>query len=771
MLTEYLTQIRVPKDNKQALYWHNLVDNALSLNATNLATATHSPIVIFCHNSQEGEQLKQEINYFSKKNLPIFHIPDWEILPYDQFSPHEDITSERLNALHQINFMKNGIIIIPINTAITQLMPRKFLGKYTLQLKINDNLELSAWQKQLITLGYIKTNEVYTHGEYSVRGSIIDIFPMGAKHPYRIDLFDNEIDSIRSFDPENQRSCGSLNVINLLPTSECMLTDETITQFRQSWRKTFSGNPNACSIYQAVSKGNTVSGIEFYLPFFYEQTNTIFDYLPKESIIIYNPGTQQNINQAWEQINTRYEQLAHDITQPILNPKALYINIDTFNQKLKTFKRIILFKKREKNNGAGVSFDTKLMSDLSINHRLANPAAQVESFIESFQGKVLIAVQHQGRIDAICKLLEHSKNKLKEINHYNDIKQFEHKAFITIAPMINGFIDDIHNIALIGEGDLFHETQSARKHKKTTQDPNSIIKNLSELSMNDPVVHTTHGIGYYKGLKHITTNHITQEYLIIEYANDDKIFVPIDRLSMINKYIGSDKEKVQPNKLGSKQWSIKKEKALKKIKDIAAELLILYSKRQSSKGFCFAKPNHEFEKFKLGFAFTETPDQSQAIQSVINDMTQDKPMDRLICGDVGFGKTEVAMQAAALALQSEKQVAVLAPTTLLVNQHIESFVDRFSTWPVTIKGLSRFNSAKNKLSILKELKLGKVDITIGTHQLLSSDIQFKNLGLLIVDEEHRFGVNQKEKIKKIKENIDILTLTATPIPRTFCSSF
>jgi transcription-repair coupling factor (superfamily II helicase) len=771
MIPQSLVHSSVIKGTFEKVSWGNLPEGAQSLALYSYATAAESPVVIFTKNNHSADLLKEELDFYSNKQLRIFSLPDWEVLPFDRFSPHEDITSQRLSTLYQLQDISEGVVIVSITSALSYLLPTDQLRGQCLYLNVGDTLDIPSWQKQLQIVGYHRVDEVMSHGEYTLRGSIVDIYPMGSKTPYRIDCFDNEVDSIRVFDPETQRSTHKTDQIRLLPAHEYPLTDDSISFFRQQWRATFSSNAQSCPVYQSVSQGESAAGLEFYLPLFYENMATVFDYLPKNSSIFIPEDFDAQLTQFTHDVDSRYEQLRYDPERPILEPKHLYLRHDALYHHLKAFNRIMLTQALLPEGLGTTNFSTKRLPQLDIQHRLANPLTALENFILNFTGKILICAESEGRQEVLLDLLKPLNQSIKRLDTWQDQALEQAPLQIITAPIIAGFIDTQLNLALITETDLFGEHVAARKQKTSVQDPNLIIRSLTELKPGEPVVHISHGIGLYQGLKHIKTGDVESEYMLIQYADTDKVYVPIDRLEVISRYVGRDAEHAPINKLGSKQWDKQKERALKRVRDVAAELLVIYSKREATPGFSFNAPNNEFRQFKAAFPFEETPDQQAAIQSVIGDMTRARPMDRLICGDVGFGKTEVAMQAAALALQSGKQVAMLVPTTLLATQHAENFQNRFANWPIKISSFSRFVGVKDQKTILENLKSGQCDIIIGTHKLLSDDVKFNDLGLLIIDEEHRFGVRHKEKIKAMRAHVDILTLTATPIPRTLNMAF
>lgn len=748
-------------------HWHQCTPSVIALSLSTLAQ--NNVCVVFCETNHHAESLKQNCLFFN--TVPCHILPDWEVLPFDQFSPHDDIISERLKTLYHLPHLDNGIVIVPLSTAISRLLPKGYLNTECINLKVGDQLNIDSWKNNLSHAGYSRSAEVMRHGEFAVRGSIIDVYPMGSELPIRIDTFDDDIDSIRYFDPETQRSLQTVSAIELLPANEYALNEAGVTHFRQQFRQRFDINPSQCTLYQSVSQGEPCAGLEFYLPLFYSNTSSLFDYLPNDAIIIFNADLQSQLTTIYQEVEERYNQLAHDRYRPILQPREINLEQNQFNQQLKQWRRISCHNqsRTESKQGHG-NFAITALPHLHVEHNHKDPISHLRQFISKFDGKIIMCAESNGRKEILLELLASLNINFQECSDFKDALSNDTRHQIVVGPIQSGFIDDHHSFALIGEADLFGKHVSKQRKKAARVDPSQLIHSLAELKPGDAVAHITHGIGIYRGLTHLKTGDIQAEYLILEYADNDKIYVPIDRLDVISRY-SSQSNNAPITKLGSGRWSKQKQQALKRVRDVAAELLVLYSKRQATPGYAFSPPNSDFKQFRESFPFAETADQELAINAVIGDMTKAQAMDRLICGDVGFGKTEVAMQAAALAIQSGKQVAVLVPTTLLVSQHTESFQNRFANWPVKISGISRFNASKQTQKILENLASGHVDVIIGTHRLLSDDIQFKDLGLLIVDEEHRFGVRHKDKIKAMRANVDILTLTATPIPRTLNMAF
>lgn len=723
-----------------------------------------------------NSKLSEEVKFFQSKHsaIPVLQFPDWETLPYDHFSPHQDIISERLKILARLSELSRGILFISIHTLMQRLCPIDYILSHVFYLHRKDKLDLAQLKYRFTQAGYQIVSQVTAPGEYAVRGSLFDIFPMGSKTPYRIDLFDDEIESLRQFDPETQRSLDTIDTIECLPAREFPLEKQSIEHFRQQWRETFSGNPTLCPVYESVSQGASVSGIEYYFPLFFEKTQTLFDYLAYQK----NPQTRQNrifitlknVYPAAEnyhaEIQSRYESLRHDTIRPLLPPSQLFLSPTDVFTNIKTFQH-------EK-----ADLVIAPCPNLTVDHKLLNPFIHLERFITeclSTQTAILFCAESTGRREALLSLFQKSQdsrlNQIKTVDSFEEFANSRDSLGLIISSFENPIVLQKNKkaIFILPETILLGEQIKQSKRRKThSSDKDKIdylIKNLNELTIGAPVVHIDHGVGRYLGLQCLTISDIEQEFLVLEYAHQDKLYVPVSSLDVISRYSGLDPEQAPLHKLGSDQFEKAKKKAAEQICDAAAELLEIHAKRQMRPGIIH-EIDTQYDLFANSFAFEETPDQSQAIEAVINDMKSTKSMDRLICGDVGFGKTEVAMRAAFIAVQNGYQVSVLVPTTLLTEQHYQNFLDRFSQWPIKIDALSRFRSAQEQKNILASLSDGKIDIIIGTHKLLQSDIKFKRLGLLIIDEEHRFGVRQKERLKSLRAEVDILTLTATPIPRT-----
>jgi transcription-repair coupling factor (superfamily II helicase) len=750
------------------LLWTGLGGDSQALAIATAVQAATGPLLVVTPDMQTAEQLQEQVAFFAGSNvLSVITFPDWETLPYDSFSPHQDIISGRLATLYRLSELQQGLLIVSVATLLQRLPPADFVYKNSLILNTGERLVLEDIRARLDSSGYRCVAQVMEHGEFAVRGSLLDLYPMGSDLPFRIDLFDEEIESIRTFDPETQRSLEQQVAVRLLPAREFPLDEAGIRRFRQRYRIAFEGDPQASSIYRDVSQGIAPPGIEYYLPLFFEQTSTLFDYLPKNTCIVELDGIDKACDQFCTQLQERYESRRHDIERQILPPPELYLETAGLQRRTAGYARISIspFKLPAPVETA-IDFAARIPGEVRIRPRLERPAAALETFLADFPGRVLISVESTGRRETLLEQLHGFGLYPQVLPDWPSFRDGDAALAITVAPLEQGLLLPWPALAIITETALFGEHARQTRRRKPARDPAGIIRNLTDLEMNAPVVHEEHGVGRYLGLETLRVGEYEAEYLSLEYAGGDKLYVPVASLALVSRYTGASPENAPLHKLGSEQWARARHKAGKRIRDAAAELLDVYARRAARKGHAFGEPQDDYAAFAAAFPFEETPDQEQAIERVIADMQSEQPMDRLVCGDVGFGKTEVAMRAAFLAVQDGRQVALLVPTTLLAQQHFQNFSDRFSEWPVRIEMLSRFRSGKQQDSVLQALADGKVDIVIGTHKLLQPTVKFRRLGLLIIDEEHRFGVRQKETIKKLRSEVDILTLTATPIPRT-----
>jgi len=725
------------------------------------------PLVIVTATAHPAQRLKAEIPFFAPASR-VALLPDWETLPYDHLSPHQDLVSERLATLHEITSAGCDVVLVPVATALCRLPPVEYLAAYTFFLKQGQKLSIDRLRAQLTVASYTNVSQVLSPGEYSVRGGLIDLFPMGSVLPYRIDLLDDEIESIRTFDVDTQRSIYQVSEIRLLPAREFPLDEAGRTRFRQSFRERFEGDPSRASLYKDVSKGLAPAGIEYYLPLFFEHTATFIDYLPAPATICLHGEVESAALQFWRDTDARYQLLKGDRTRPVLAPQDLYLTPDAFLGAVKRFARIEV-------GGTAVPAEggfTTALPDVQADRRADHPLAKLDTFVRTSGLRTLILAESLGRRETMLAYLADHELHPTVCETFDAFLAATDPVMLAVAPVLNGFAHPVAGIAVVTEAELYPSVARTRRGRDTARRTTTegMLRDLSEVKLGDPVVHEHHGVGRYQGLVNLDLGDGATEFLLLEYEGGDKLYVPVAQLFVISRYTGGPAESAPLHKLGSEQWEKAKRKAAAQVRDTAAELLNLYAQRAARVGHAFKLSHHDYEAFAEGFPFEETPDQQAAIEAVLADLQQGKPMDRLVCGDVGFGKTEVALRAAFVAVSEGRQVAVLVPTTLLAEQHFNTFSDRFADWPVRLAELSRFRTAKETTNALKALADGKLDIVIGTHKLLQKDVKFKNLGLVIIDEEHRFGVRQKERLKALRAEVDVLTLTATPIPRTLAMS-
>ncbi|OFJ75596.1 transcription-repair coupling factor [Neisseria sp. HMSC072F04] len=839
----------IPKPREKSR-WLNLSQGSLPL-----ALARYLPHkrlkVVLTQDAEQALRLQTAWRFFRPHDTAVF-LPDWETLPYERFSPHQDLVSERLSALWQIKSGAADVLFVPVATAMQKLPPVPFLAGRTFWLKTGQTLDIGRLKSDLVDAGYNHVSHVVAAGEFAVRGGIVDLFPMGSEMPYRIDLFDDEIDSIKTFDTDTQRTISPVSEIRLLPAHEFPTDGEAQKIFRSRFREEVDGNPNDAAVYKAVSNGHFGAGVEYYLPLFFEnELETLFDYIGEDALFVSLGDVHAEANRFWSDVKSRYAMAQGDETYPPLLPQHLYLSTDVFAGRLKNYGQVL----------PDVSGKEHTLPDLAVNRQSDEPLQALKDFQTTFEGRILLCAESLGRRETMLGFLQQNGLKAKPVSDWQGFLSAHEPLMITVAPLAYGFklggpqspnqqqptpasegegktvadqtefsaaatnplpsplpqereqsaaavSDDLKTesslhpvesslhgqirqqpapshvwedwgegkavaaqsaIAVITESELYQYVARSRVHnrrKKHAAVSDGLLRDLAEINIGDPVVHEEHGIGRYMGLVTMDLGGETNEMMLLEYAGEAQLYVPVSQLHLISRYSGQAHENVALHKLGSGAWNKAKRKAAEKARDTAAELLNLYAQRAAQSGHKFEINELDYQAFADGFGYEETEDQAAAIAAVIKDLTQAKPMDRLVCGDVGFGKTEVALRAAFVAVMGGKQVAVLAPTTLLVEQHAQNFADRFADFPVKVASLSRFNNSKATKAALEGMADGTVDIVIGTHKLVQDDIKFKNLGLVIIDEEHRFGVRQKEQLKRLRANVDILTMTATPIPRT-----
>ncbi len=761
---------KLPGPGYLRVRWGGLAGAATAMHLAVAASRASGPILFLARDASAATRLEEELKFFAPADLAVLAFPGYETLPYDQFSPHPDIISQRLRTLSRLPQLRTGIVITDLATALQRLPPRNFIDGHSLVLAVGEELDLEAFRLKLTAAGYASVPQVATPGEFAIRGSLFDIFPMGSEAPLRIDLFDRQVDSIRSFDPETQRSSEKLARLEMLPAREFSLAPEAARDFRRRFRTRFEGDLTRMTLYRDVGEGLAAAGIEYYLPLFFEATASLFDYLPAGGAVALPSDHEARLQAAWQSIEERYEERRYDIEHPVLAPAEIFLALAQWTGHAAARPLLLL------QDGPFEPSDTaETCVDLGSSEA---PAARLDQrheetirdFAEQLRaqpGRVLIAAESPGRRELLLELLRPLGVEFKVVASWPEFLASDARIALTVAPLASGVALTEPAITVYAEEQLFGErARQERRRRRSDRDPARIIQQLADLRPGAPVVHEDYGIGRYLGLATMDAGGMPAEFLVLEYADGDKLYVPVQSLERISRYTGAPAESAPLHKLGGDQWAKARSRAAAKIRDAAAELLDVYSRRAARQGYAFGIDEQQLRAFEASFPFEETADQAAAIAQVIEDLTSPRPMDRVVCGDVGFGKTEVALRAAFVAVQGGKQVAVLVPTTLLAQQHYQTFADRFADWPVKVELLSRFRAGAQAKGALAGLAEGKVDIVIGTHKLLQPGVRFKDLGLLIIDEEHRFGVRDKEKLKALRAEVDVLTLTATPIPRT-----
>ncbi len=777
--TKKTDQALLPVTDGAHTEWGQLYGAAKSLALAEHAARLDHLLVVVCASMPELLRLESELGFFCTDKVSIDSFVELETLPYDRMSPHTDIISQRIRTLHGLASRSSGILLISAPALMQLLAPRGFLDQHALMIKRDQQLDREAFRERLVEAGYRHVSVVEEHGEFTHRGSIVDLFPMASKQPFRIDWLDDEVDSIRVFDPDTQRGIEEVPRIELLPAHEFPLNEEGIRHFRRAFRDAFDTDSRNSSIYSGVSNGQAPAGIEYYAPLFFDSMSSLFDYLPKQVSFAILDGSETAFDEFWESTADRYEERRHDIERPILPPQLLYLTPDNIRDKLSATKplKVGTFELDVIDGNAGhesrYNFPCESPGLFPISKGADKPLELLQQFIDGFDGRVLLTAESPGRRENLLEQLLGNKIKPAAAQSWQDFLSSNSKLALGTAQIDQGLQlpeagadQSAGGIAIVTELQLGAGRARTRERRRAARDSAAIIANLTDLNIGAPVVHIDHGVGRYQGLAILDVAGIETEFLTIAYAGDDKLYVPVAALHLISRYMGASEESAPLHKLGSEQWQKAKKKAAEKAHDVAAELLEIHARRAARVGYAFEDKSGNYREFSEAFAFEETPDQMNAIDAVVDDLRAARPTDRVVCGDVGFGKTEVAMRAAFVAVDDGKQVAVLVPTTLLAQQHHQNFLDRFSNWPVQIESMSRFKSAAEHKEILGKLASGGIDIVIGTHRLLQKDVKYKNLGLVIIDEEHRFGVRHKEHMKALRSEVDIVTLTATPIPRT-----
>jgi len=767
-----LLKPQVPTTKQRRLSWHQLYGSAAALALAEATRSDQRLYVVVTDDARELERLSAELQFFAGDRLPLLTLPDWEVLPYDLFSPHPDITSQRLRTLFELPRLQAGCLIVAADVLMQRLPPRNYVQGRAFELAVGEALQLDPFRQRLIEAGYVSVSQVASPGEYAVRGSLFDVYPMGTTAPLRIDLFDDTIEAIRRFDPDTQRSLDSLDRVRLLPAREIPLDPDGVREFRRRFRTRFEGDPTRASIYRGVSEGVAPAGIEFYIPLFFDETATLFDYLPQNAVLVHDSDLPGALAKSWDGIETRYEDRRHDIERPVLAPGELFVSPKEIDTRLAQFSSVTLntFKVDTELGGENAyNFPTSAVNELRIDARAEHPFAPLDLFLNEFAGRVLIAADSPGRREVLQEMLRGHGYTITPVAGWEAFTTSNAKLALTVAAGLQGLTLSHPPIAIISEAQLFGQRarqEQQRRRKRAAADPEAILRDLQDLNPGAPVVHQEYGVGRYVGLQVMEIAGQSGEFLVLEYMDGDRVYVPVHSLHLVTRYTGAAPESAPLHKLGTDQWARARRKAAEQVRDVAAELLDLYARRKAQQGVKLAVSEQEYQKFADAFPFDETEDQAEAIRAVLDDMKGGKPMDRIVCGDVGFGKTEVAMRAAFAAVEAGKQVAVLAPTTLLAQQHMTNFRDRFADWAVRVESLSRFSNSKEINNTIAGIEAGAVDIVVATHRLLHSHVRFKDLGLIIVDEEHRFGVRDKERLQALRADTHVLTLTATPIPRT-----
>lgn len=758
-------ELALPPRSGMRLHWTGLTGGSDMLAVVQMAKQVKQLCVVITREPARSDRWRDGIDFYAageSSTLANLRFPDWETLPYDAFSPHQDIISERLSTLQNLRQAIHGVLTVPVSTLMQKVPPVSYLDGACFEFACGQTFDVADQRLRLEAAGYQSVETVTERGQYAVRGSLMDIFPMGASLPVRIDLLDDEIDTLRTFDPDSQRTVDRINGLRLLPAKEFPFDEDAISAFRDRWHDAFQVDVRQCSVYQDVSSYIVPNGVEYYMPLFFGELTSLFDYLPEQAIFITEDGIADAARSFEEDIAARYESLRHNVERPILPPSLLYLGCDELNHQLQQKRRVVLGGDYAKHQ---LTFSARELPDLRVDAKAAQPGAKLNGFLAAQTCPVLFVAESAGRREVFDELLRKNQIQAKHVDGFAEYSKTRQTS-ICVGPIQESLV--LENTIVVCESQVLgtKPTAKRRENGKRVIDPDQIVRNLTELSIGAPVVHIEHGVGRYLGLQTLTIDNASEEFLTLGYAGDAKLYVPVTSLHLIGRYAGADEEHAPLHRLGSDQWERAKKKAAEKVIDVAAELLDIYARRAAKKSHQLSASATDYEAFAAEFGFEVTPDQGIAIEETLNDLAKEQAMDRLVCGDVGFGKTEVAMRAAFTAVQSGKQVILLVPTTLLAQQHFDSFRDRFANWPVSIDVVSRQRTQADVDAIGNRCRAGSIDILIGTHKLLSPDFQYNDLGLVIIDEEHRFGVRQKERLRALRAEVDVLTLTATPIPRT-----
>ncbi len=757
--------LTVKIESQRTRRWVGLYGSSVSIALSQGTVGGNALSLVVARSSHEAQSIYRDLKLLGRSECPVVYLPDRETLPYDPYSAHPDIASERLTALNRISSLHHGIVIVSATTLLQRLPPRSFVLGRSFRLVTGDNLDLDGFRARLLEAGYETAEQVYQSGQFAIRGSVVDVFASGSDCPLRIDLFDEEIESIRLFDAESQRSSEQIQAVQMMPAREYPSDVSALDSFRKSFRYRFAVDMRSVPLYQDLRAGLHPQGLEHYLPLFYDSLETLTDYMAQRPVLVLQDGAAASLEQFQAQTAERWEQRRHDLERPILEPSELFIDPAQVLKQWESWPRIRLGNDDSEQLEV-VAFGCSQPPSLDLSERNHHGGEELQQLVQEFPGRILFCADTAGRREFLAETLRSFQVRFELYPGWQEFLNDDAQVGLSVLPIEEGFsISD--EFAVLTEAQLFKgRARNLVQRSARGRDPESIIRDLSDLSAGAPVVHEDHGVGRYRGLEVLEIDGRPAEFLMLEYADADKLYVPVSSLHLVSRHTGTSPEQAPLHRLGGDQWEKAKRRARERVRDVAAELLDLYARRQARKGFSFSLDHKLYVEFSAGFPFEETPDQQRAIEAVVSDMISDQPMDRVVCGDVGFGKTEVALRAAFLAVQGGRQVALLVPTTLLAQQHHATFSDRFADWPVRIELMSRFRSAKQSSQVLDALREGAVDIVIGTHRLLQKDIRFEKLGLVIVDEEQRFGVRQKERLKQLRSEVDLLTLTATPIPRT-----
>ena len=760
----------LPRAGQARAWWRAPVSaSALAWYIAAAARAHRGPLLLISRDNQSAQQLAADLQILAGADtqLPVIAFPDWETLPYDQFSPHPEIVSQRLAALNRLPSLERGIVVVPVQTLLQRLAPVAHIAGNSFNLKLGQRLDMDAEKRRLEAAGYRHVPQVMDPGDFAVRGGLLDVFPMGVDAPLRIELLDDEIDTIRVFDAESQRSLDPVSSVQLLPGREVPNDEAALTRAMDQLRERFDVDTRRSPLYQDLKAGVLPAGIEYYLPLFYRDTANLLDYLPADVMTVIAPGTVEAADAFWEQTGQRYEQRRHDVERPLLPPAELYLPPDQLRERLNSHPRIEVCPPGHNRHEQAHALGDIALPPLPVAAPNAPAGSALRGFLDGYSGRVLIAADTAGRREALLEVLAAGELKPQVVASFEQFLDGKQAFAISVAALEDGFALEDPAIAVLTERQLFPERAAhARRSRRAGREPEAIIRDLGELSEGAPIVHEDHGVGRYRGLVSMDVGGMPGEFLDIEYAKGDRLYVPVAQLHLINRYSGASPETAPLHSLGGEQWTKARKKAAEKVRDVAAELLEIQARRRARAGLALKIDRAMYEPFAATFPFEETPDQLAAIEAALRDLQSSQPMDRVVCGDVGFGKTEVAVRAAFAAASAGKQVAVLVPTTLLAEQHYRNFRDRFADYPLKVEVLSRFKSSKEIKAALDKVAEGTIDVIVGTHRLLQPDVKFRDLGLVIVDEEQRFGVRQKEGLKALRANVHLLTLTATPIPRT-----